>query len=258
MHYLVQQFFGRKRLMKGKRYALVMGASGDIGSSCVKELAKEGWSIYCHYYQNESKMRDIVQSLMTMYPHQEFFMVQYDMTDTKHLDQFLSSIYALELIVFAMGHTEYALLTDLEEEHIDRLWQVHLKTPILLCQQLQNKLSVSKSGRIIFIGSVYGSYGSAMEVVYSTVKGGQESFVKAYAKEVASLGITVNLIAPGAVHTQMNHLLTTEDYHLLTQEIPLNKLATPLDIAYGVLFLSSKQAEYITGITLPIDGGWKG
>ena len=78
-------------------------------------------------------------------------------------------------------------------------------SPLRIVQSLQDKLAESEFGRIVFVGSVYGGAGSAMEVGYSTVKGALSAFSRAYAKEVASLGITVNVIAPGAVDTQMNN-----------------------------------------------------
>lgn len=83
---------------------------------------------------------------------------------------------------------------------------MQLRTPLRIVQSLQDKLAESEFGRIVFVGSVYGGAGSAMEVGYSTVKGALSAFSRAYAKEVASLGITVNVIAPGAVDTQMNKI----------------------------------------------------
>lgn len=95
-----------------------------------------------------------------------------------------------------------------------------------------------------------------MEVMYSTVKGAQLAFVKAYAKEVASMNLTVNAIAPGAVDTQMNTSWTQDEKRELLLDIPLNRMAKPSEIASLVNYLLSADATYITGTTIPLAGGW--
>lgn len=132
-------------------------------------------------------------------------MVSLDMLDNRKIPPFLQALFQVDGIVFASGYTKYGLLTEHTPEDISGLWKIHMETPLLLIKALQEKLQRSQNSRIVFIGSVYGIAGSSMETVYSAVKGAQQSFVKAYGKEVATLGITVNCIAPGAVATQMNH-----------------------------------------------------
>lgn len=95
-----------------------------------------------------------------------------------------------------------------------------------------------------------------METVYSAVKGAQEAFAKAYAKEVATLGITVNVVAPGAVQTKMNDHWDPQELSELKAEIPLGRLADPEEIAAACNYLFSKEASYTTGIILPVAGGW--
>ena len=211
-------------------YALVMGASGDIGQAVCEKLAGQGWSLYCHYNQQKEKVLNFVSDLQKRYPQQDFFMVSLDMLKETEVPSFL--------------------------EQMDALWQVHLKTPLLLLQSLQEKLAKNGNGRVVFIGSVYGHRGSSMETVYSAVKGAQEAFVKAYAKEVATLGITVNVVAPGAVQTKMNDNWEPQELTELISEIPLGRLADPKEIAAACNYLFSKEASYTTGIVLPVTGGW--
>ncbi|MDF0479740.1 SDR family oxidoreductase [Vagococcus sp. PNs007] len=238
-------------------YALVLGASGDIGEACVMRLAAEGWSIYCHFNKNQKKSSDLVKKLTEKYPKQDFFMIQLDMSEKKVSATFFEQLFQVDAVIFASGDTVYKLLTDTTVDEMDALWNCMVKSPIQICQNLQSKLAKTKKGRIIFIGSVYGLVGSAMEVVYSTVKGAQQSFVKAYAQEVASLGITVNLVAPGAVATKMNEAWTTEELEDLRIEIPVGRLAEPEEVAGAVNYLASDSASYLTGIVLPVTGGWK-
>ncbi len=184
--------------------ALILGASGDIGTAIARRLAESGWSLYLHYHAHESRVTALQSELATAYPKQDFLPVAFDLTHPERLDDLCSQLFSVDAVVVAAGGTTYQLFHDTTEAALTTLMQVHLLTPMLLLAQLEAKLAASGHGRIVFIGSVYGGAGSAMEVAYSTVKGAQSAFVAAYAKEVASLGITVNVVAPGAVATQMN------------------------------------------------------
>lgn len=238
-------------------YVFITGASGDIGAACARALAKEGYSLYCHYHSNEEKIRNLVTELKVAYPEQDFLIIQADLSLDSSLEIITQSVFQLDGIIFAHGDTSYELLTTHTSNEFDDMWRVHLKTPMRLCQAFQSKLSQQQQGRIVFISSIYGLSGSSMEVLYSTLKGGQIAFANAYAKEVASLGITVNTIAPGAVATRMNTDWTEEETKELLETIPVNRMALPEEIASFASFLFKKEASYITGTTLPMTGGWK-
>ncbi|WP_338368208.1 SDR family oxidoreductase, partial [Enterococcus faecium] len=137
-----------------------------------------------------------------------------------------------------------------------RLIQVHVTSPILLTKLLLPKLISKKAGSIVAITSIWGQTGAANEVVYSTVKGAQISFVKALSKELAPSGIRVNGVAPGAIETPMLSSFSPDELDAVKSEIPISRLGTPEDIAHGVEFLLSEKADYITGQILSINGGW--
>ncbi|WP_334330206.1 elongation factor P 5-aminopentanone reductase [Companilactobacillus sp. HBUAS59699] len=236
-------------------YALVMGSSGDIGTSTAKALAEKGWSLYLHYNKNRERIADLQTELAEKYPHQDFIPVQFDMESDK-VESLTKQIFGLDAIVFAQGNTFYKLLVDIEESEIDALWKIHIKLPILILKALQDKLALTHHGRVVFIGSIYGKIGSAMEVVYSTVKGAMTSFADAYAKEVASLGISVNVVAPGAVNTKMNAEFSSEDLESIKEEIPADRLANPDEIADLVSYLVNIRSNYLTGQTIYFAGGW--
>lgn len=236
--------------------ALIIGASGGIGTALAKQLAAQGWSLYCHYHKNGEKVKKLVRNFQKCYPQQDFFMVCLDMLDEAMLPTFFDQLFQVDAVVFASGFTCYGLLTDQTVVEIDTLLTIHLKTPFLICRELQQKLSSSGHGRIVFIGSVYGQNGSSMEAVYSGVKGGQEAFVRAYSKEVGSLGITVNTVAPGAVATAMNQQWTNNEKRQIEEKTAIGRMARPEEIAGAAAFLLSEQAEYITGATIPVNGGW--
>lgn len=236
-------------------YALVMGSSGDIGASTARLLAKEGWSLYLHYNKNQKRIASLQSELVDEYPNQDFLPVQFDMESDK-VERLTGQIFGLDAIVFAQGNTYYKLLVDIQEKEIDALWNIHIKMPILILKALQDKLAQTHHGRVVFIGSIYGKVGSAMEVVYSTVKGAMTSFADAYAKEVASLGISVNVVAPGAVNTKMNNEFSPEDLENIKEEIPADRLATPDEIADLVSYFVNVKSNYLTGQTIYFAGGW--
>ncbi|MDR0922082.1 MAG: SDR family oxidoreductase [Lactobacillales bacterium] len=236
--------------------AVVMGASGGIGEAIVRSLAKEGYSVVCHYHSNQKKVLNLVEELAVTYPQQDFFMVPLDMLAEEEIPNFISQLFQADALVFASGFSYYKLFSEMTSIQMNNLWQIHLKTPMLLCQQLLGKLSKNHQGRIIFIGSVYGQMGSSMEAVYSCVKGGQEAFCKSYAKEIASLGVTVNVVAPGAVNTAMNANWAPNERRELEEEIPVGRLADAEEIASVVKFLVSSLASYVTGTTFAVNGGW--
>ena len=237
-------------------YALVMGSSGDIGTSTAKNLAAKGWSLYLHYNRNYERIDKLRTELVEKYPKQDFIPIKFDMEHDK-VDDLTKQIFGLDAIVFAQGNTYYKLLVDISEEEIDSLWNIHVKLPILILKQLQDKLAKTNHGRVVFIGSIYGKVGSAMEVVYSTVKGAMSSFADAYAKEVASLGLSVNVVAPGAVNTKMNtQEFSSEDLESVKDEIPADRLANPDEIADLVSYLVNIKSNYLTGQTIYFAGGW--
>lgn len=238
------------------KHALIVGASGDIGIETAKQLAAQGWSLYLHYNQQNEKITELITKLHAKYPKQDFLSFSFDMSTATNLDKFLENIFELDTIIFAQGTTTYKLLVQTTREEIQHLWSMQVAVPIEIIKALQEKLAKSSHGRIIFVGSVYGAVGSAMEVSYSMVKGAQTAFANAYAKEVASLGITVNVVAPGAVDTHMNQFLAKNERQAITDDIPTGKFATPADIAFWIVQLTNQAAGYMTGQTIYVDGGW--
>lgn len=237
-------------------FALIMGASGDIGAAIAKDLAKAGWSLYLHCHTDFTSIEEQAKEYQRKYPKQDFFTLQLDMTDEAEIPTFLASIFQLDALIIASGFTQYQLLTETSSQIMDKMWQVHVKMPILLIQRLQTKLTASENGRVIFISSVYGEVGSAMEVLYSTTKGAQLAFVKSYSKEVASLGITVNAISPGAISTKMNQTFSEEEFVALESEIPVGRMGSVKEISFWVQQLVEPLSQYMTGQSLVVSGGW--
>lgn len=239
-----------------KKFALVVGASGEIGNTICRSLADTGWSLYLHYANNKGQIDVLLNELEQLYPLQEFMLIQADMRKSDSLEKMVNVIYSLQSVVFAQGHSLYGGLEDTSLEDIRHLFQVHVEHPMYLLGKLTPKLRKSQPSSIIFVGSIWGETGASYEVAYSAAKGAQHAFVKAYAKEVAAQKITVNAVAPGFIDTKMNVHVEEEARRLILEEIPAGVFGTTQDVADAVVFLTSEKATYITGQIIRVNGGW--
>ncbi|WP_064093648.1 elongation factor P 5-aminopentanone reductase [Rossellomorea aquimaris] len=235
------------------KYALITGASGGIGRSTALQLAKEGWHLYLHYNKNKEAVDELIQKISKY--NIEIIPIGADLSSGEGVKKIVSSIFQLDAIIYSSGHSEWGLFQEQSEESIDKMINVHVKSPMILIQKLLSKL-IRQRGNIIIVSSIWGQVGAACEVTYSTVKGAQISFVKSLSKELALSGIRVNAVAPGAIDTNMLVSFSEEEVNSLIEEIPMGRLGQPDEIAQTILFLLSISASYITGQTIPINGGW--
>lgn len=236
-----------------KRFAVIMGASGEIGECIAEELASDGWSLYLHY--NSTPVSQLAERLEKKFAFQEFIPVQADFADSKGGEILASNIFDASCIIVASGHALMKMLRDTDEQEMDELWQVHVKNPVTAIKLISPYFHRHPKNYVVFVSSVWGQTGAAMETMYSSVKGAQIAFVKAYAKEMAPIGTRVNAVAPGFIQTKMNKEFLEEELAAIEEDIPLG-LGNPQDVADAVAFLASGKADYITGQTLNVNGGW--
>ncbi|MFJ8459893.1 elongation factor P 5-aminopentanone reductase [Lysinibacillus xylanilyticus] len=239
-----------------KKFALVLGASGEIGRAICRSLADDGWSIYIHFSNNEKAAQALYGSLSENFPAQEFMLVQGDFSKISGAQSLASQIFNVQAIVFANGQAHYSLLEDTTVEDMEALWRVHVQNPMRLTALLSSKLRAHDVSYVLFIGSIWGEAGSAGEALYATVKGAQHAFVKSYAKEAALSRIRVNAIAPGFIDTSMNSHLSEEELVYILEDIPLGKIGQTTDVAEMVRFYLSGKADYVTGQIIRLNGGW--
>jgi len=239
-----------------KKFALVLGASGEIGRTICRSLAEDGWSIYIHFSNNEKAAQALYRSLSESFPAQEFMLVQGDFSKASGAQLLASQIFNVQAIVFANGQAHYSLLEDTTVEDMDALWRVHVQNPMHLTALLSSKLRAHDVSYVLFIGSIWGEAGSAGEALYAAVKGAQHAFVKSYAKEAALSRIRVNAIAPGFINTTMNGHLSEEELEYILEDIPLGLIGQTTDVAEMVRFYLSGKADYVTGQIIRLNGGW--
>lgn len=237
--------------------AIVFGATGGIGQAICRDLAEDGWSLYLHYNSKKEAAEELGQKLFTKYPDQDFMPIKLDFeVDDAQLSEFVQNLLSVNAAVFAQGVTNYGFLGDEDLDNITRLIKINLTVPIKLTKLLEPQLMKQGFSRIVYLGSVYGGYGSALESVYSATKGGLSRFAQAYAREVASNNLTVNVIAPGAVKTNMNSIFSEDTIEEVQEEIPVGRWADGKDISYWIKVLLNGRSSYLTGQTIYVTGGW--
>lgn len=237
------------------RFALITGASGGIGRSIAKKLNALGYSLYVHYNKDIQSINDLIAELSDtktmLHP------IQADLSTRDGVQQLLDQIHCpIDTIILNSGKDYYGLVTEMSDETIEDLIQLHITSPFLITKALLPRMITNKKGNITVISSIWGLTGASYEVLYSTVKGGQNTFVKALAKELAPSGIRVNAVAPGAIMTAMLEDFHEEELNELKTIIPMGRIGYPEEVADAVAFLASDKASYITGQILSVNGGW--
>lgn len=233
---------------------LLIGSSGDIGSAIARNLAEDGYQLLLHYHENPEALKNVKKDIPAEAVLAE---LQADLRNNQEVEKLLSQlVYTVDAVIFASGKASIGLFQDATNSLMDEMITLHVKAPWKICNRLLPEMIHKKSGKIIFITSIWGNVGASNEVIYSSVKGAQNSFVRALAKEVALSGIAVNAVSPGFINTKMNQQLLPEEKELITNEIPANRAGTPEEVANVVGFLMSEQSNYIHGEIININGGW--
>ncbi len=235
------------------KYALVTGASGGIGRAIAIALANQGYSLYLHYHQNEESIDQLREELGQF----KTLKVQADLSQKSGVVSLINNISTpIDTLILNSGNSYVGLITDMSDAQIEAMIHLHLTSPLLLTKALLPAMIKNKAGSIAVISSIWGLTGASCEVVYSTVKGGLNTFVKALAKEVAPSGISVNGVAPGAIVTPMLDHFSEDELKTLCDEIPMGRLGKPEEVAELVSFLISEKSSYINGQIISINGAW--
>ncbi len=182
-----------------------------------------------------------------------------NVVDQESIDRVLVDIYAefgdIDILVNNVGITCDNLLMRMSDNEWNDIINTNLTSVFRLSKIVIRSMMKKRFGRVITIGSVVGVMGNAGQTNYAAAKAGLIGFSKSLAREVASRGITVNVIAPGFIDTDMTRTLTEDQRAGILSSVPANRLGDVQEIAYAVIFLASDNAGYITGETLHVNGG---
>jgi 3-oxoacyl-[acyl-carrier protein] reductase len=236
--------------------ALVTGASRGIGRAIAAELARRGANVI-GTATSEAGAQAVTQWLSEAQFKGRGTVL--DVASQESVDACLKDIESKEgaptILVNNAGITRDNLLLRMKPEEWDQIVNTNLGSVFRLSKGVLRGMMKARRGRIISIASVVGVMGNAGQANYAAAKAGIIGFSKSLAREVGSRAITVNVVAPGFIATDMTAQLPAEQQQQLAQQIALGRLGTPEDVAQAVAFLASPHAAYITGETLHVNGG---
>ncbi len=234
--------------------ALVTGASRGIGAAIADELAALGATVV-GTATSEAGAQAIGARLAATGGHGRVL----DVADGAGIDALIESIGkdigAISILVNNAGITRDNLLMRMKDEDWQAILDTNLTSVYRTSKAVMRGMMKARKGRIINIASVIGVTGNAGQANYAAAKAGIIAFSKSLAKEIGSRGVTVNVVAPGFIATDMTKDLPEESRQALTQQIALGRLGEVADIAHAVAFLAGPHASYITGETLHVNGG---
>jgi 3-oxoacyl-[acyl-carrier protein] reductase len=237
--------------------AIITGGATGIGRAISLALAKEGASVIINYNKSKEKAETLVQEIELL--GQKAVAIQADISNfqdaEKLIDETINHFGKLNILINNAGITDDALILRMSESQFDRVIETNLKGVFNTSKHAVRKMVKSDYGRIINITSVSGILGNAGQTNYSAAKAGIIGFTKALARELSGRNITVNAVAPGFIETEMTKNINEEAKSYWFQQIPLKRFGQVEDVANACLFLASKDASYITGHTLTVDGG---
>jgi NAD(P)-dependent dehydrogenase (short-subunit alcohol dehydrogenase family) len=227
------------------RTVLITGGSRGIGLACARRFVELGDNVVVTY--NSSA------------PPEGLFGVKCDVTSVAEVDAAFGAAEdrfgPVEVLVSNAGITKDGLLLRMSEESFASVVDANLTGAYRVAKRAAQGMLRARAGNIIFVSSVVGLLGSAGQANYAASKAGLVGLARSLARELGSRNITVNVVAPGPVATDMTAELGDKRLSELTQAVPLGRMATPEEIAGVVAFLASTDAAYITGAVIPVDGG---
>lgn len=235
------------------KIALVTGASRGIGKAIAEKLVACGATVI-----GTATTKNGAEAI-SQYLGQNGKGLALNVTDEASIESVISTIKAefgdIDILVNNAGITRDNLLMRMKDDEWQDILDTNLTSVFRLSKALMRTMMKKRYGRIITIGSVVGAMGNAGQSNYAAAKAGLIGFSKSLAREVASRGITVNVVAPGFIATDMTAALTDEQKALTVAQVPVGRLGEPAEIASAVAFLASDEASYITGETLHVNGG---
>jgi 3-oxoacyl-[acyl-carrier protein] reductase len=237
------------------KVTVVTGASRGIGRAIALELARRGAFVVAA--ARGTNAQGTVDDIIVAGGKAE--VASADMTEAASLEALIGGTLArhgrLDILISNAGIARDQLMLRMKRADWDEVIATNLTAAFTLCQAALKPMIRQRSGRIVAVSSVVGQTGNAGQANYAASKAGLIGFCKSLAKEVASRNVTVNVVAPGLIDTDMTRALTADAQTDWAVQIPLGRPGRPEDVAAAVCFLASDEASYITGQVLAVNGG---
>jgi 3-oxoacyl-[acyl-carrier protein] reductase len=239
------------------KVALVTGASRGIGRATAEALAAQGAHVVVNYVRGEEEAQRVVRAIEERGGKAEA--LGFDVANMQATDEAIAALAKrlgrLDILVANAGIAVDNLVLRVKEEEIDRVFAVNVKGAIGCARAAIKPMMRARVGRIVLLSSIVGEMGNAGQAVYAASKAALLGLSKTLAREYASRNITVNVVAPGFIDTDMTSSLGAEVKEGMLKAIPLGRTGKPEEVAAAVVFLCSDAAAYITGETIRVNGG---
>ena len=240
-----------------KKTAIITGASKGIGAATAILFAQKGYNVVINYNESFESANLLARSLNSN--GYSVTALKANVVNKLEVDLLIKeTVYkygGVDVMVNNAGVAFQGLITDTDEYDAAKIFDVNLKGVFNCCRAVTPVMVEQKAGKIINISSMWGQVGASCEVAYSAAKAGVIGFTKALAKELGPSGIRVNCVAPGVIETNMNRNITLEAVEQLSEDTPLGRLGSPIEVAEAIYFLASEQSSFITGQIISPNGG---
>lgn len=241
-----------------KKTVLVTGSSRGIGREIARLFAQNNYNVVINYNKSEEEAKELLQELTSKGFEVRIFKADVSKVEEANalVNYTIGQFEKIDVLINNAGISRFNLFTDISFEEWHEVMNVNLNSVFYVTKKALQYMIPEMEGKIINISSMWGLVGSSNEVHYSASKAAMIGMSKALAKELGPSNITVNVIAPGVIETDMLNDVSEETIEMLKYETPLMKIGKPIDIARCALFLASEGGDFMTGQVISSNGGF--